>query len=91
MYLLDGLKTCGSRVVSGKNVNITLLRRVRRVLDRMRKNDVYLSVENIFALFETLLFVHDYQTSMFLVHLLRQGQHAVAFSFKNEIQCIIFI
>ena len=73
VYLLDGLKKCSSHVISGSKVNTTLHRRLQRVLERMRMSNVYLSVENICELFEILLFVHDYQTSRFVVHLLRQG------------------
>jgi hypothetical protein len=75
VYLLEGLKRCGSLVISGSKVNVTLLYRLRRVLEHMQKNNVYLSVENILALFEILLFVHDYQTSMFVVRLLKQGRN----------------
>lgn len=74
LYLLDGLKKCSSRVLSGSKVNITLHRRVERLLKRMRDNNVYLSVKSIFEVFSTLLFVHDYQTSMFVVGLLGQGR-----------------
>ncbi|XP_028415349.1 uncharacterized protein LOC114538372 [Dendronephthya gigantea] len=73
LYLLEGLKKCSSRVISGIKVNITLLGRVRRVLNRMRENDVQFSVENIMELFGKLLFVHDYSTSIYVVRLLQQG------------------
>ena len=75
VYLLDGLKKCGSRVIFHSKVNVTLVARFKSVLENMRKNNVCLVVENIVALFETLLFVHDYQTSMFVVRLLRQGEN----------------
>ncbi len=74
VYLLDGLKKSDSRVISGSQVNTTLHRRLQRVLERMRTNNVYLPVEKILELFEILLFVHDYQTSMYVVHLLKQGR-----------------
>ena len=74
VYLLEGLKKCKSRVVSGTKVNGTLLGRLRRVLEHMSNYDVYFSVENIFDLFKVLLFVHDYQTSVFVVRLLQQGK-----------------
>jgi hypothetical protein len=74
VYLLDGLKKCSSSVISGSKVNTTLHRRLQRVLEHMQTNKVYLSVEDILELFETLLFVHDYQTSKFVVLLLRQGK-----------------
>ena len=75
VYLLEGLKKCGSQVISHSKVNVTLVYRFEKVLENMRKNNVYFVAENILALFETLLFVHDYQTSMFVVHLLRQGKN----------------
>ena len=80
LYLLEGLKRCSSRVISGSKVNITLLGRVRRVLDRMRENDVHFSVENIMDLFGKLLFVHDYHTSIFVVRLLQQGRKRLIYT-----------